>query len=291
MKHWRIVSLLSILTLVALSCATSFGQDQPIVHLRYHAGEPYLDRALELPREQIVFTSVWPTRKYYPQWPADTNSGDPTQQAGEVRREMKKATDAGFAASPGFGLHPIKWLDKQSWQMRANALEEFIVAGDFQGMDISIDIEGYGYVEDGKRTRVAPPRDEEAWSDLIEACSPVRYVVLKYRMRPTIYPAGGRKFDHYVRAAMALGATKFGDEYSFVWSTKLRQGHKFTNEEWKWWIGQLTNTDPQDRGIHFIPGFFTSNFPNGSVDRLGLTFMGVNECWLFVDDKTYLQQK
>ena len=280
--------LLAFLALVTLVLANQWVNSQD-VHLRMYAGEPYLERAAAVPEGQRPFNSVWVTRKYYPDFATDANNGDPKAQAAEVRSKMAYAESVlKIKSSPGYGLHPINWLSKKSWQMRADALEAFIVAGNFEGEPISFDIEGYGYQLGVIQFRTPPPKEPDTWQALIEACSPIRYVLLKYRMRPTIYPAGGPKFHAYTRAALALGATRLGDEYSFIFSQRIREGYAFTREDLKFWKRTLTNTDPDNRGIHFIPGLLSSNFNNASLDRIGLQYLGIKECWLFVDDKNFL---
>ncbi len=288
-----------ILAYLLLACSMAAGEEKQeapqaaTVHMRLHANEPFLDRAIEADPSRVAFNSIWATRKYYPSWPEDTNNGNPAEQAREVRAMMDKAIEHGFEAHPGFGLHPIKWLDADSWQMRADALEEFILEGGFEGTELSLDIEGYGYTtvdENGKkkRTRVPPPYDEEAWVDLVEACAPVRHVFLKYRIKPIIYPAGGPRFEPYTRAALALGAWKMGDEYCFVLAKKLRAGETLTRDQWQFWLNILRNTDPDDRGVPYIPGLYTSNLQQ-AVDRFSLSVLGIDEVWLFVDDKDYLK--
>lgn len=299
-KRWRCLAWLPLLLVGWFGSEATFAtsataeekavQDSTIVHLRVHAGEPYIQRAAEVDRKSLVFNSVWVTRKYFPS-AEDTNNGDPAWQAFEVAQGIQFVREKlGMRASPGFGLHPILWLNRESWQLRADALEVFITAGGFEGMEISLDIEGYGYVDaNKKRIRTPPPQDARSWIELLAATEPVREVLRKYNIRATFYPAGNRKFGPYTRAALALGASRFGDEYTFVLAGKMKDGETLTKEQWQVWRERLTNTDPGDLGIHYIPGFFTSNFPNGSLDRVILNWMGVKECWLFVDDKGFLQ--
>ncbi len=257
--------------------------DHP-VHLRVYAGEPYIDRAVDTDPHNLPFNSVWVGSKYY--YKGDRPS---IEEGPKVAARMEEVVDKlKMPATPGYGLHPIDWLSTEHWAARAKSLDDFITSGGFEGMPISIDIEGYGYVTEGVRTRTPPPSSEGSWEALVTAAAPVRHVLLKHRMKPTIYPCGGRKFEAYTRAALALGATTFADEYSFVFAGKLKNNETIDREGLQFWQKYFSEEDPTDIGVRRFPGLLTSNFRAGSPDTAALKFMNIKECWLFVDRRDFL---
>lgn len=275
--------------LVVASLAAAEPPADAIVHLRVYAWEPYLERAVDSPPGKIPFTNVWVSGKYYPNRDdVDSGSRSAVEQGRIAKQQIELAREKlGVQATGGYVLHPFDWLDREHWKRRAEALEAFILASGTTAT-IALDIEGYGRPTDSGLDRIPPPGEGD-WSKLISAVAPVRHVLLKHRLQATIYPAGGKHFGDYTRAALALGATKFGDEYTFVISRKLRDGVTISKDEWRTWGDYVHTSDPEGIGVPRIPATYVSVIRDARNVAILSKLFGVKECWLFIDDKEWLK--
>ncbi len=289
---FRLFGLLVTGTVLGVCVSTTFSTaraqdtvDEAIVHLRTYYTESYLLRASLLDPEDRPFNSVWVTAKYYP---GSRNGGNQASQAIGVKRQLRFAREKlGIEAHGGYVLHPTEWLSLAHWQQRAEALERLIVEAELTG-SIALDIEAYGF--DDVTKRPPSPNDKKAQRMLVDACRPIVDVLRRHNLSATIYPAGGSKARDYTAAAIALGATKFGDEYSFVFSKKILEGKTFSEEQFKRWRDYLSYRDSSDTGVPTIPGLFASVMRSKHDWRI-LRGFGVKEAWLFVDDKNWLRRR
>jgi len=263
----------------------SFAQDttaEPLVHLRTYYNEPYLRRASLRAPEDRPFNSVWVTAKYQP---TAADGGNPARQAWGIRKQMNFARETmGVEVNGGYVLHPTVWLSPTHWQQRAEALERIIIDAELTG-SIALDIEAYG--NNGEIVRPPSPHNKELQQLLVEACRPVAEVLKRHNLSATVYPGGGRGQGDYTAAAISLGASKLGDEYSFVFSQNLLDGKQFTKEEWTFWREYLGSQDPMNAGLPTIPGLLASSLHDRqAISTLGK--LGIREAWLYVDDKNWL---
>lgn len=261
------------------------GQDalaEPIVHLRTYYNEPYLRRASLRDPEDRPFNSVWVTAKFQP---TAADGGNPARQAWGIRKQMNFAQETmGVEVHGGYVLHPTVWLSPTHWQRRADALERIIIDAELTG-SIALDIEAYG--NEGEIVRPPSPQNRELQKLLAEACRPVAEVLKRHNLSATIYPAGGRGLGDYTAAAISLGATKLGDEYSFVFSQKIFDGKRLPANEWQFWRKYFSSEDPMHAGLPTIPGLLASSLH----DRQAITSLSkldIREAWLYVDDKNWL---
>ncbi len=273
---------------VAATCSTALAQrpdDEPVVHLRTYYSESYLHRASLRDPEDRPFNSIWLTAKFYP---GTREGGNQVNQSAGMKRQFRFIREKlEIEAHGGYVLHPTDWLDRVHWQQRADALERLIVGAELTG-SIALDIEGYEF--DGIRTPPPSSNNKIAQRELVDACRPIVEVLRRHDLSATIYPCGGRKFQDYTAAAIALGAAKLGDEYTFIYSEKLLDGKTISKEASEFWRGYFANHDPSHVGIPTIPGLYASTMQS-KRDFQMLRELGVQEAWLFVDDKNWLRRR
>lgn len=279
---WLAFLAVGIGGLTASTALAQVSDGEAVVHLRTYYTEPYLKRASLRTPEERPFNSVWVTSKFQP---GSEDGGDPASQAIGIKKQMEFArNELQVDAQGGYVLHPTAWLSPSHWERRAKALERVIIDAELSGV-IALDIEGYEY--DGVSNPPPSANNKELQDLLTEACRPIVDVLKRHNLSAIIYPAGGRGFEDYTAAAIALGATKFGDEYSFIFSEKLAQENPLTKEDWRFWREYISSADPANSSVPTIPGFLASMLKDKQDLRI-LRGLDVVEAWLYVDDKNWL---
>ncbi len=282
------IAFLSVATVTLTASSTALAQvtdNQAVVHLRTLYTDPYLERASQLHPEQRPFNSVWVTAQFDP---GSEDGGNPSKQTMGVKEQMEFARgELGIDTQGGYVLNPTDWLSLTHWERRAEALERVIVDAELSGV-IALDIKAYEF--EGASAPPPPADSKELQALLTKACRPIIDVLKRHNLAAVIYPAGGRTSPDYTAAALALGGTKLGDEFTFAFSERIAEGDTMTKEEWSDWKEYLTGAASAERSEPIIPGFLASMLRDTQDLRI-LRALDVVEAWLYVDDEDWLLQE